>query len=66
MMKVLVVTLKGDTKYQFGIDKMVPDVLKEIQECKSDFYHVLDTCAIKISQIISIESVEHNPEEDKE
>ena len=66
MMKVLVVTLKGDTKYQFGIDKTVPDVLKEIQECKSDFYQVIDTCAIKISQIISVESVEYNPEGDKE
>jgi len=62
MIRVLVITLKGDTKYQFGIDKTVPVVLKEIQECKFDFYQALDTCAVKISQIISVESVEYNPE----
>ena len=66
MIRVLVITLKGDTKYQFGVDKTVPVVLKEIQECESDFYKVIDTCAIKISQIISVESVEYNPEGDKE
>ncbi|SEQ24011.1 hypothetical protein SAMN05216232_2000 [Virgibacillus subterraneus] len=59
--KVLVVTLKGDVKYQIGMDKKVSDVLKEIQNCKDEFYPIIDNCAVRKSEIISVESVEYDP-----
>lgn len=62
--KVLVITLKGNIKYQIGnVDKKVSDVIKEIKESESDFYQIIDACAVKISEIISVEIVECDPEE---
>jgi len=61
--KVLVITIKGDIKYQIGMDKKVSDVLKEINECKTEFYQAIEQCAIKTSEIISVESVEYDASE---
>lgn len=63
MQKVLVITVKGDHKYQIGIDKSVDEVIREIEACKSPFYKVIDVCAVKISEIVSIEQFEYDPEE---
>lgn len=63
MKKVLVITLKGDIKYSFGIDKPVTKVLKEIESCKKPFYQVCETCAILINEIVSVESYDYKEEE---
>lgn len=59
--KVLVITLEGDIKYNFGDKRTVPEVLKEIEECEGEFFQVIDACAIKKSEIISVESVDIKP-----
>ncbi|OAK72695.1 hypothetical protein [Lederbergia galactosidilytica] len=61
MQKVLVIVTQNGTKYQFGIRKSVSEVVNEVAACKSDYYQVLDTCAIKISEILSIEQFEYDP-----
>lgn len=61
MKKVLVIVTKNGTKYQVGINKSVSEVLNEISSCKSDFYQVVDTCAIKKDEIVSIEQYEYDP-----
>ncbi len=63
MQKILVITVKGDHKYQIGIEKSVDEAIREIDACESSFYKVIDNCAIKISEIVSIEQFEYNPEE---
>lgn len=63
--KTLLITLEGDIKYEFGIDKDVSEVVKEIRACKHDFYQVVETCAIKKSKIISIENHFYNPKEEE-
>ena len=62
MEKVIVIVVKNGTKHQIGIDKSVASVLNEISACKSDFYQIIDACAIKISEIVSVEQFEYNPE----
>lgn len=57
-MNFIQITLKGDVKYQIGIDKTVDQVLKEVGKSKGDFYRIIPTCAIKISEIISVEKIE--------
>ncbi len=69
MKKVLVITLKGDHKYQFGIDKNVKDVLGEINyrlAGKDEFYFPVDTCAIRVNEIVSVEQFEYDPNGGKE
>ena len=62
MQNMLVITVKGDHKYTIGIEKSVAEVIKEIDKCESPFYQVLDTCAIKINEIVSVEQFEYKPE----
>lgn len=62
MKKVLVIVVKNGVKYQFGIEKSVSEVVNEVAACKSDFYQVVNTCAIKVSEIVSIEQFEYDPE----
>lgn len=66
MQKVIVIVTKNGTKYQIGISKSVVEVVNEIKSCKSDFYQVIETCAIKTSEIVSVEQFEYNPGEVKE
>lgn len=63
MKKVIVIVTKNGTKYQVGIDKSVTEVINEINACKSDFYQVIDQCAIKVSEIVSVEQFEYDPKE---
>lgn len=63
--KTLLITLEGDIKYEFGIDKDVSEVVKEIRACKNDFYQVMDTCAIKKSKIFSVENHFYTPKEEE-
>lgn len=62
--KILVITLEGDIKYKFGIDKDASEVIKEIRSTENDFYQVVETCAIKKDKIISIENHFYNPKEE--
>lgn len=66
MKEVLVVVIKNGTKYQIGIEKSVAEVLKEIRNCEDEFYTVIDHCAIRIDQIVSVEKFEYDPEEVEE
>lgn len=52
---IIVIVTKNGVKYQLGLDKKVNEVLNEIAACKSDFYVVADTCAIKVDEITSVE-----------
>ncbi|MYL56328.1 hypothetical protein GLW20_02285 [Virgibacillus halodenitrificans] len=63
MQKIIVIVVKNGTKYQFGLDKGVNQVVNEIAACQSDFYQVLETCAIRKDEIVSVEQFEYNPEE---
>ncbi|MBP1917173.1 hypothetical protein J2Z23_004158 [Lederbergia galactosidilyticus] len=63
MQKVLVIVTNNGTKYQFGIEKSVSQITNEVAACKSDYYQVVDTCAIKPDEIVSIEQFEYDPEE---
>lgn len=63
MKEVLVIVIKNGTKYQIGIEKSVAEVLKEIKDCKNDFYEVIEHCAIRTDQIVSVEKFEYDPEE---
>lgn len=65
MINVVVITLKGDIKYQFGIDKKVSEVIEDIENCKSGFYQVVDTCSIKVSEIISVETFKYDPKKEE-
>lgn len=58
MEKQLVFVVKNGVKYQIGIDKSVAEVINEINYCKSDFYQVVDTCAIRKDEIVSVEQFE--------
>lgn len=62
MKKVLVIVTKNGIKYQIGTEKSVDDVLKEIETCNSPFYKVVETCAIKASEIVSVEQFKYDPE----
>lgn len=62
MKKIIVITVKGDHKYQIGIEKAVAEVLSEIESSAGEFYQVLPECAIRIDQIVSVESFQINPE----
>jgi len=66
MVKVLLIVTKNGTKYQFGIDKSVSKVVNEIDNCDNNYYHVVDTCAIKVSEIVSVEQFEYNPNQEEE
>ncbi|APC48951.1 hypothetical protein BME96_12440 [Virgibacillus halodenitrificans] len=63
MIKVLVIVTKNGTKYQIGIDKPVPGVLKEISKTKGRFYLPIDSCAIDKNEIVSVEQYEFDPKE---
>lgn len=65
-MDVLIITLKGDIRYHFGIEKKVKEVVKEIEECQSDYYHVIDTCAIRKSDIVSVEIQKYQAEREED
>ncbi len=58
MQKIIVITVKNGTKYQIGLDKSVSAILNELSACKSDFYSVVDNCAINVSEIVSVEKFE--------
>ena len=60
MHKLLVITIKGDHKYQFGTDKSVAEVLHEIKKTRGDFYVIYDACAIRKNEIVSIEQFEYD------
>lgn len=62
MKKMLVITVTGDHKYSIGNEKSVGEVIQEINNSYSDYYMPVDTCAIKISEIVSIEQFEYDPE----
>ena len=64
MQKIIVITVKNGTKYQIGLEKSVTTILNELTACKSDFYSVIDNCAIKISEIVSVENFEVDFSED--
>lgn len=66
MKKAIVIVVKTGIKYQVGIEKSVSEIINEITACKSDFYYVVDTCAIKVDEIVSVEQFEYNPEEPRE
>lgn len=53
--KVIVIVTKNGKTYTIGSDKSVSEVLNEINACKSEFYTLIDTCAIKINEISSVE-----------
>lgn len=52
---VTVIMTKNGTKYQVGVDKSISSLLNEIESCKSDFYTIVDTCSIRVSEIVSVE-----------
>lgn len=52
---VIVIVTKSGKTYTIGSEKSVQEVLNEINACKSDFFTFIDTCAIKVSEIASIE-----------
>lgn len=63
MINVIVIVVKNGTKYQLGIDKSVSEVINEIEACKSTYYQVIDTCAIKVSEIVSVEKFQYEKED---
>lgn len=65
MQKIIVIVTKNGTKYQIGNEKSVEEVLNEISASKNDFYQIVDTCAIRKSEIVSVEQFKYNPEEVK-
>lgn len=66
MKKVIVIVTKSGTKYTIGLEKSVNTILNEIHACKSEFYNFVDQCAIRISEIASIEQFEINVSNDKD
>lgn len=62
MQKIIVIVAKNGIKYQLGIDKSVTEIINEINACKGMFYQVIEECAIKIDEIVSVEQFEYNPE----
>ncbi len=65
MKKVLVIVTKNGFKYQIGIEKSVVEVLNEIIACKNDFYQIHENCAIKATEIVSVEQFEYDLEEEE-
>lgn len=66
MQKIIVIVTKNGTKYQIGNEKSVAEVLNEINASKGDFYQIVDTCAIRKSEIVSVEQFHYDPEEVKQ
>lgn len=58
MQKVIVVTVKGDHRYTVQSDKSVCQILKEISKNKSEFYMLNENCAIRNSEVVSVEHFE--------
>lgn len=63
--KVIVITTTNGTKFEIGTDKNISSVLNEISSCKADFYSIIDSCAIKKSEIVSVEKFEVEVGEEK-
>lgn len=63
MQEVLVITVKGNFKYQFDSEKSVEQVMEEI-EASNGFYFVYENCALKKEEIVSVEKFQVNIEED--
>lgn len=66
MQKLILITVKNGVKYQLGIKKSVAEVINEIRSCKDDFYQVINNCAIRKDQIVSVEQFEYNSNEGEE
>lgn len=64
MKKVIVIVVKNGVKYQLGIKKSVVEIINELSASKSDFYLVHENCAIRVSEIVSVEQFEYEPEEE--
>ena len=64
MQKIIVITVKNGAKYQIGLDKSVSAILNELSACKSDYYSVIDNCAIRVSEIVSVEKFDVDFSED--
>lgn len=66
MQKVICIVVKNGTKYQIGIEKSVSEIINEINACKDNFYKIVDSCAIHIDEIVSVEQFEYDPNKEEE
>ncbi len=63
--KAIAIVTKSGIKYTIGGKKTVSEVLNEINACQSDFYQVHENCAIRVSEIASVEMFEYEAEQEE-